>query len=153
MCRQSNPLHSFPAILSSILEHQDHHSFSMSMYFAILWSTHHACYIRPYNRYQQEEAQKRIRLERQQREEAEARRREKVAEEAGLRDRLIHNVQRLEQRRKEVQRELALRKRRSRSRSRSREREGRRRGERSGRRHHSSSSIVPSAIVIPRHRH
>ena len=60
-------------------------------------------------RYQQEEAERRERVEREQREAAEQKRREKVREEASLRDRLIHSVHQLEQRRKELQRELVLR--------------------------------------------
>ena len=61
---------------------------------------------------------------------------ERVAEETSLRDKLIRNVQQLEQQRKEIQRELALRDRSERSSSSRRRR---------------SRHDVSSAVVVPRH--
>lgn len=86
-------------------------------------------------RYQQEESEKRIRLEQQHKEEMERKRVERVAEEVSLRDKLIRNVQQLEQRRKEVQRELVLRDLSQTSSS----QQGR------------PSSNIPSAVVVPHH--
>ena len=86
-------------------------------------------------RYQQEESEKRIRLEQQHKEEMECKRVERVAEEVSLRDKLIRNVQQLEQRRKEVQRELVLRDLSQTSSS----QQGR------------PSSNIPSAVVVPHH--
>ena len=60
-------------------------------------------------RYQQEEAERRERLERQQKEEAERKWKEKLRKEASLKDRLIRNVQQLEHRKKVLQRELVSR--------------------------------------------
>lgn len=87
-------------------------------------------------RYQQEEAEKRIRLDQQHKEDMERRRLERVAEEVTLRDKLIRNVQQLEQRRKEVQRELVLR---DISQTAGSSQQGR------------PSSNIPSAVVIPHH--
>lgn len=85
-------------------------------------------------RYQQEEAEKRIKLEKQHKDDVERKRLERVAEEVSLRDKLIRNVQQLEQRRKEVQRELVLRDISQTSSS----QQGR-----------SGSSNIPSAVVVP----
>ena len=63
----------------------------------------------PPTRYQQEEAERRERLERQQKEEAERKWKEKLRKEASLRDRLIRNVQQLEHRKRVLQRELVSR--------------------------------------------
>ena len=90
-------------------------------------------------RYQQEEAEKRVRLEQQHKEEMERKRMERVAEEASLRDKLIRNVQRLEQRRKEIQRELVLR-------------DISKGSSQHGRPGHAGSSI-PSAVVVPPDQH
>ena len=70
-----------------------------------------------------------------------------MTEEAVLRDKLIRNVQQLERRRREVQRELVLRNI-SESRSSREDRRGR-----SSRDHSHGASGVSSAVVIPRHRH
>jgi type III secretory pathway component EscU len=67
----------------------------------------------------------------------ERQRRERVAEEASLRDKLIRNVQQLEQQRKEIQRELVLRDMSGRPSSSSQRRRSR--------------HEVPSAVVVPRH--
>lgn len=60
-------------------------------------------------RYQEEEREKALALEQRQREAEQQRRREKLEEEATRRDQLMRNVQQLEQRRMELQRELKLR--------------------------------------------
>ena len=99
---------------------------------------HYPCHLLPLptTRYQQEETEKRVRLERQHRATVERQRRERVAEEASLRDKLIRNVEQLEQQRKEIQRELVLRDMSGRSSSSQRRR---------------SRHDVPSAVVVPRH--
>lgn len=76
-------------------------------------------------RYQEEEREKTAAMEQQQREAGQQRRKEKLEEEVVLRDKLMKNVQQLEQRRLEIQRELKLRNR-------------------------SSGSQLKSAIVVPR---
>lgn len=60
-------------------------------------------------RYQQEKQERHEALEARQRKEEERLKRQKLEAEANLRDKLIKNVQDLEQRRLEVQRELLLR--------------------------------------------
>ncbi len=60
-------------------------------------------------RYQEEEREKALAQERCEREVEQKRRREKLEEEASRRDQLMRNVQVLEQRRLELQRELKLR--------------------------------------------
>ena len=85
------------------------------------------------SRYQQEEAERREKEAQKQREESERRRRRKVREDASLRDKLIRNVQHLEQRREELQRKLK-----------GRGREGRRESR-------SLDAPLPSAVVLPKH--
>ncbi len=60
-------------------------------------------------RYQEEERERREALAQQRREEEEAGRREKIAEEAILKDELVKKVHELEHRKLEIQRELLLR--------------------------------------------
>lgn len=60
-------------------------------------------------RYQEEEREKQLALERQRSEAEQLRRKEKLEEEIELRDKLMKNVQQLEERKREIQRELKLR--------------------------------------------
>ena len=60
-------------------------------------------------RYEEEEKEREAKLEELQRLENEQKRQEKLEEEQLLRDKLVKNVQQLEQRRLEIQRELLLR--------------------------------------------
>ena len=60
-------------------------------------------------RYQEEERERQEAIERQQREEERLRKQERTKAEALLRDKLMRNVQQLEQRKLEIQRELLLR--------------------------------------------
>lgn len=60
-------------------------------------------------RYEEEEKERQAKMEQLQREENERKRREKLLEEQSLRDKLVKNVQQLEQRKVEIQRELLLR--------------------------------------------
>ena len=110
-----------------------------SLFYVIFSVIHNHSLPFPTTRYQQEEAEKRVRLEQQHKEEMERKRMERVAEEVSLRDKLIRNVQRLEQRRKEIQRELVLR-------------DLSKGSSQHGRPGHAGSSI-PSAVVVPPDQH